>query len=279
MSLINEALKKAQRTRNSGPLDEGPPVPGGGTIARRGEARSANTMVLLGSAAVVLVVVSVAATIYLLNRPAARPADPVVLPSPKVKAGPAEAPATTIVVPAIAAPASDPVVTVPVVPAPLPAPEPTNPPVDAPAAPVIASAPSATPVPSPVGKPASHPVAAVPAPTAVQTPPITAAPPPASSPVAAAKKAPVPAAVVPPAAAPSGPPAAPMPDERIAAYVEATRIMGVRASGADSRVLINDRVYRLNDIIERTLGIRLTAVAPGSLTFTDANGFTYVKHL
>ena len=49
--------------------------------------------------------------------------------------------------------------------------------------------------------------------------------------------------------------------------------------GADSRVLINERVYRINDIVERTLGIRLIKVEPGILTFSDANGVTYAKYL
>lgn len=70
-----------------------------------------------------------------------------------------------------------------------------------------------------------------------------------------------------------------MPDERIAAYIESMRIKGVRASGADSRVFINDRIYRVNEIVDRALSIRLLQVNSGSLTFSDANGVTYVKHL
>jgi hypothetical protein len=38
-------------------------------------------------------------------------------------------------------------------------------------------------------------------------------------------------------------------------------------------------VYRINDIIERTLGIRLLTVTPGTLTFADANGTTYIKQI
>lgn len=40
---------------------------------------------------------------------------------------------------------------------------------------------------------------------------------------------------------------------------------------------MNDRVYRLNDIVERTLGVRLIKVETNSLTFSDANSVTYVK--
>ncbi len=49
--------------------------------------------------------------------------------------------------------------------------------------------------------------------------------------------------------------------------------------GADSRVLINERVYRVNDIVERTLGVRLIKVEPGVITFSDVNGVTYAKQL
>ncbi|MEN9811589.1 MAG: hypothetical protein RL479_275 [Verrucomicrobiota bacterium] len=49
--------------------------------------------------------------------------------------------------------------------------------------------------------------------------------------------------------------------------------------GEDSRVLINDRVYRVNEVVDRNLGIRLVKVEPGSLHFTDGRGVTYVKHL
>jgi hypothetical protein len=37
-------------------------------------------------------------------------------------------------------------------------------------------------------------------------------------------------------------------------------------------------VYRLNDVVDYTLGLRLTKVTADGLTFTDANGTTYVKN-
>ena len=40
---------------------------------------------------------------------------------------------------------------------------------------------------------------------------------------------------------------------------------------------MNERVYRVNDIVDRTLGIRLVKVAADSLTFSDPNGVSYVK--
>lgn len=40
---------------------------------------------------------------------------------------------------------------------------------------------------------------------------------------------------------------------------------------------MNDRVYKLNDTVERSLGLKLTKIAANLLTFTDANGVTYEK--
>lgn len=68
------------------------------------------------------------------------------------------------------------------------------------------------------------------------------------------------------------------PDPRIIAFVDQIRVTGIRSSGDDSKVLMNDRVYRVNDIVERILNIRLTKIAPEGLTFEDANGVTYTKN-
>jgi hypothetical protein len=42
-------------------------------------------------------------------------------------------------------------------------------------------------------------------------------------------------------------------------------------------VLMNERVFRLNDTVDRELGLRLTGVQPDLLIFTDATGATYEK--
>lgn len=214
MSLINEALKKAQRLRheeqpaNTPASDTPPPA----RVAKRGRPPRATTFVLLGAGALALVVVSVVVTVVLLNRPA---------PETVV----ASTPAPVAAEPAPASP--PPVVQAPVIPAPEPAPAPAEP---------VASAPAAGPI------------------TAVSEPTVAATPPP------------------PP------PREEPRPDERINAFVEAIRVAGIRSSGDDSRVLMNDRVYRVNDLVDRTLGLRLVKVEPSTLTFTDAQGVTYVKN-
>jgi hypothetical protein len=237
MSLINEALKKAQRVRHEdGAAPEGAATPAGG-IVKRGKTHSANTMVLLGSGALVLVVLSVVVTVFLVNRPSktiAHAGTAVTAPdgidkSPSTGTA-SESSAPIVLSPAFTAPAST-----------------------APADPIVATPAIATETPDSSKQPA------------------------ATEPAATAKSAavtPVPAATnpTPPSAGPAGP------DERVAAFVEAVRVMGIRSSGAESRVLMNERVYRVNDIVERTLGVRLIKVAADALTFSDANGVTYVKN-
>ena len=84
----------------------------------------------------------------------------------------------------------------------------------------------------------------------------------------AVAETPAPAAALPPGT----------PDERVAAFVDSIRVTGIRSSGAESRVLMNERVYRVNDVVERNLGVRLVKAAADSLTFSDPRGVTYVKN-
>jgi hypothetical protein len=78
----------------------------------------------------------------------------------------------------------------------------------------------------------------------------------------------------------AGPPAADnasRPDLRIQTFVDSIKVGGIRSSGAESKVLMNDHVYRVNDIVDRSLNLRLTEVRSDSLTFVDENGATYTK--
>ncbi len=236
MSLINEALKKAQRLRTEDPVGDGPPMPGGGTkITKRGKARNANTMVLIASGGIVLVVLSVIATVFLLNRPS-----------------PPAATATTAT------------------------PTPAKPPVEpASSGPAIVPPTITLPAPTPPVEPAASTTPAA----VASAPPTKAGITPAVPPGPIETASTTPAATVPaPAPTPSTTPAVAKPDDRVTAFVEAVRVTGIRSSGADSRVLMNDRVYRVNDIVDRTLSVKLVKVAVDSLTFADANGVTYVKY-
>jgi ribosome-associated protein YbcJ (S4-like RNA binding protein) len=238
MSLINEALKKAQRQRHEEPGESATaaalPVPASTPVApaaeaapvRRGKTSGANSLLLIGSGAVVLVVLSVVLTVVLSNRsaPSGLPASAATVAA--VRPSPAVAPATAAntAVDSPPPPLTPPVLTPPVVQAPAPV------------------------APTPV---AAAPIGSTPALPAAEPAPATVAPAPAAGPG--------------------------KPDERIARLVEALKVTGIRSSGAESRVLMNDRVYRVNDTVERTLGVKLTKVEADQLTFADDNGLVYVK--
>ena len=220
MSLINEALKKAQRARNDGAAPAA--TDADGRVAKRAEPKSAKSTLFIAVGAATLVVISMVGTALWMSRtPAAHTETKPAVAKPAEPAAAASS-GPTLVVPPLSSPApASPVATAPKPAAPKPETVPAN---------------NAAPV--------SAPVATVAAPT----PPPVVAPPPAKS------------------------------DERVHQFVEAIRVTGIRASGSDSKVLMNDRVYRVNDVVDRTLNVRLTKVSSDSLTFTDANGVTYVKY-
>jgi type IV secretory pathway VirB10-like protein len=154
----------------------------------------------------------------------------------------------------------------------------------APAPVAVKTAANSTPPPTIVAPAVTPPVVAekpAPKPAAPSTSQPVVTGPAATPPGAGAELAPVvppPATVATAAPEASAPSAAVPTDPRIHAFVDAIKVMGIRSSGGDSRVLMNDRVFRVNDIVERTLGVRLISVAPDSLTFSDSNGGIYVKY-
>jgi hypothetical protein len=112
-------------------------------------------------------------------------------------------------------------------------------------------------------------------PTATASPVVNPLTPASTPPPDAAGTPPVASAALVPAVAPV--PGAKF-DVRAQAFVDAMHVTGIRASGSDSKVLMNDRVFRLNDIVERSLGLRLTGVAADQLSFTDGNGVLYTRN-
>lgn len=80
----------------------------------------------------------------------------------------------------------------------------------------------------------------------------------------------------PPPPLPPAPP--PEPDPRIIAFVEGLRVAGIRAAGADSKVLMNDRVFRIDSLVDSDLQLTLIAVTPTGLVFRDAHGLEYQKN-
>lgn len=74
-------------------------------------------------------------------------------------------------------------------------------------------------------------------------------------------------------------PAAQPPDQalRIHAFLDEFEISGVKLDGEASKLLASGRVYRLNDYVERSLGLRLEAMDEVTVTFTTDAGAKYTR--
>ena len=222
MSLINDALKKAARQRAEEQADVVAPMPGGGNRHAPGSGgpMRTQTMVLIGAAAVALIVVSAVVTgVFVAGKSEQKSAAMAPVPTPT------PSPQKVVV--------QSPVIALPQV--------------------LQTSAPSPTPVAA--TKPASAPVLH-PLPAARQVP----------SPVISA-----------PAAAASVASAPESHNDLIQGIIDRYRISGVRAAGLDSKALVDGHVYKVNDLIDKSLGLRLVKVEPDHLTFVDAQGETYVR--
>ncbi len=246
MSLINEALKKAQkqRTGESTPL----PAIGGESaerIARRSKPAGFNTLLLwLGIGGTVLVVVVVAG-VFLLRK---TPASPVAATAPAPVLAATSAPVASTPTPKPAEP-----VAVPAAPAPASASR-SN------ATPAPAFVVTTTPPPAPVAPPKPEASA-----------PVVLAVPATSAPVAVAD------VVVPPKPEPAKPALPGKLEPRAINYIESLHVAGIRASSTDAKVLMNDRVYRIGSIVEREMGLKLTGITSNSLTFEDEHGASYTR--
>jgi hypothetical protein len=193
MSLINEALRKAQQARSgeaggeaAGP-GASPTQPG-----KRGEPRSARSVLWLTIGGAALVLGTGFATFWWLNRPA--PELPVAAPRP---------PARALVAPEKTAPPPAPIAAAVEAPKPVaPAAVPVKPPTPQPASTAPQSPPAATP-----------PVPTPPAPRPTNPPPSHDPTPPLPTPPTAAS-------------------AAPRSDERVHAFVDSIKVTGIRSSAA-----------------------------------------------
>jgi hypothetical protein len=263
MSLINDALKKAQQLQTQGQPPPNPGVtPNAPAVTGSGQAGSPRAssdsdrsmpgqfFMLLAFGAGALIAVSVLATVYLLRRPAA----PVVVQapavlSPTVAAAPvvAQAPATPI---APEKPALAPVVKAPALALPLSIP---------PATPAEVFAPAPAPV-----------VTKLPAPPPTAAPTVSVTPPAVSLPAVSLSNPPN-------GSNPSNGFDPSKPDPKILAYIDALQIAGIRVSDTGSKVLMNDRVFRENEIVDHLLGLRLKKVESDNLTFVDERGVIYTK--
>lgn len=276
MSLINDALKKTQKLQKQQPAAQAAPSAhvSAPTARQPGSGMSFERMLLL-VVALVVVAVGVAAVAMLLTRNdnrrvVASVAHPVT--SAPADASPVATPRPAAVEPTslkVSTETSTPLSAVrPVVP--------TTPgisvaPTAAPQAPAIA-----------ITVPAVRPQA-----TSAGVQPLPVPLPPAAAPAVSINLSPAPA----PAGVGSTQPAdarqaqpVPQPQQeeadkktRILTFIDNARIGGVRLSGDDTKVLLNDHVYRLNSVVSMELGLKLTGVTATALTFADENGSVFTK--
>ncbi len=247
MSLINDALKKAQRERTSPaghPASIATPPTGSAPAATHHAPPQPRSNPWV-PALVVLAVLGGGAAVWFL-KPGGAPA-PVAVATNTQTAPTAAAPASGSAEPAPAVPAT-------------------------PATPVDNSAPVQLQINLPSsGTPAAAPVTTNPTPVAVAPTPAPAAP--------------VVAAQPPPPAAPTSPSSEPLKitlqleDPRILAFLDAARINGVRSVADDAKLLMNNKVFRAGGVVDRELGLKLVQILPGELVFEDSRGIQYRKLL
>jgi hypothetical protein len=226
MSLINEALKKAQRQRAADTAAASQPAPAAPVagepapriVKRRPPMPARALMLAIGGGCAVVVMAGVLTYILLHLDEPLPPAAKIAPATPHIKTPPVE--------PVVVAP---PTVILPVLP-----PEP---------APVAVVPAKPTPPPTPT-----------PQPIVVKPVPVAVAPPPAEI-----------------------KPAVPAANPKAEAFLETLHVTGVRMSETDPKVIMNDRIFRLNDVVDRATGLRLIQVSPSSLSFTDASGYVYTK--
>jgi hypothetical protein len=108
-------------------------------------------------------------------------------------------------------------------------------------------------------------------PTAAPSPVAVAKPTPTPSPVAVVQ-APVAAT-----AAIAAPAETQSPNDAVQALVDGFHISGVRTAGAGSKALIDGHVYKLNDVVDKALGLRLSKVDEDHLTFVDREGNVFLR--
>lgn len=246
MSLLNEALKKAQRQQHTEQQASARVIvqtsTGGAAPAVTRTGMSTRLFAVLIAGAVVLVSGSVLGTVLLLRNTTA-------------PAGEKEAAAETAQVPEkiAAAPVVTPTPVLTAPPAPAPVTDVGSLAIHVPAATVAAPAPASPAAPEPVATTPAEPAPVATTPEAPATPTIRIAS--LDDDTAAARET--------------------------AAYsvINALRISGIRGTGADCRVLIDGRVYRLNAVIDRTLGLRLTGVEADRILFTDSHGTVFTRML
>lgn len=286
MSLINDALKKAQKQREMNPGVTPPPgmppppappsaapspAPGSGSNQ---PAAAGKHFTLLIAGAAVLVSLSVAVTVYLVRQPRVETRPAVVTTPATQPVVAANNTAPTTAAPAQTSPAPNSAATgnrnginvsiggsttmlTPGSTASVARPSPTVAPgASAVSAPAAANPGVATVAPRNEGAPAPTPVTfpSVGMPNTVEI-----GEPMGGRPASAAEAPPVKITL------------------RIQGMVNKFRISGIRVSDTDSKVILNDHLFQVGEVVEPSLGLKLSKIEPHLLTFTDADGNKYLK--
>jgi hypothetical protein len=272
MSLINDALKKAQKQRTGEtPSLASMPSVGGETphrIARRAKPPGFDTLIIrAGVGAGVVLVLIIGGWFVLREKPETGNLKPEVVSSNQASApsvgsplagGPSPVAAVADAGPASPRPAtSAPAFTLPVASKPEPVAPATVAGVADPGLPASSRPVATTPAPaSPTGAdPRVSPFKAA------------ASPRPATAPEPPDAKPQIPVSAAPP----------PKLEPRAIQFIENIKVAGIMARPTDSKVLMNDRVYRIGSLVEAEMGLTLVGITANSLTFEDGNGGRYTR--
>jgi len=66
------------------------------------------------------------------------------------------------------------------------------------------------------------------------------------------------------------------PDPDVLAYVNTIKVRGIRVADGESKVLMNNKVYKTGEIVNYDLNVKLSEVSGEELIFEDVQGNTYI---
>ncbi len=69
----------------------------------------------------------------------------------------------------------------------------------------------------------------------------------------------------------------PKPDKQVMAYIRMLNVNAVRMAGKDSKVFMNNEIFRLNSTINSELQIKILKINPKQIVFIDNAGIKYIK--
>lgn len=85
------------------------------------------------------------------------------------------------------------------------------------------------------------------------------------------------APAAPPPSVQSIPKPVPTPDEQVINYIRSLNVNAIRMAGKDSKVFMNKKVFRLNSTVNSELQIKILKINPKQIVFIDNVGIKYIK--